>query len=306
MQQGSLAELEIDFGPAWLPDQVQLRGLDDPLVWHPSVLPSGGTRLHVALPSASLSQKELVLLIGANSTILGSRGPFELPRVRPVGSRIVDEAWVAWVDPGTMIQPTSARGLAWIDPLEVPGLLVPRSTGSELREALAWRWIADSAQAWVERERIEQEPRASIRVTARVDPTGHRLALDGRLVVSSGAEPLDSIPIWINPAGGSLESWHFIDANGGVLPAPRPIDSPARVQLGFPNEGSVRSLLVKVPSHTEVTIHFHTEYPWSSHGSIPLVALPKKYLLRGIILVESPTGIHTRCRDGWNAAPRPF
>ena len=294
LQHGSLAELEVDLSPAWLPDQVRLRGLDDPLVWHPSVLPSGGTRLHVALPAASLSQKELALFVGANSTIAGGRGPFELPRVRPVGSRIVDEAWVAWVDPGTMIQPTSARGLAWIDPLEVPGLLIPRSTGSELREALAWRWIADSAQAWVERERIEQEPRASIRAHARVDPTGLRLALDGRLVVSSGAEPLDSIPIWINPPGGSLEPWRFLDDTDGVLLAPRPIDEPARSQLGFPKEGSVRSLLVKVPSHTERTIHLHAEYPWSSRGSIPLVALPKKYLLRGIVLVESPTGIHTR------------
>ena len=124
LHHGSLAELEIDLSPAWLPDQVRIRGLDDPLVWHPSVLPSGGTRLHVALPAASLSQKELALVIGANSTIPGGRGPFELPRVRPVGSRIVDEAWVAWVDPGTMIQPTSAHGLAWIDPVEVPGLLV--------------------------------------------------------------------------------------------------------------------------------------------------------------------------------------
>ncbi len=141
-------------------------------------------------------------MIGANSTIPGGRGPFALPRVRPVGSRIVDEAWVAWVDPGTMIQPTSARGLAWIDPVEVPGLLVPRGPVRICARHWPGAWIADNAAARVDRERIEQEPRASIRVHARVDPTGHRLYLDGRLVVSSGAEPLDSIPIWINPAGG--------------------------------------------------------------------------------------------------------
>ncbi len=80
----------------------------------------------------------------------------------------------------------------------------------------------------------------------------------------------------------------------GSLLAPEPIDEPTRSRLGFPKEGSVRSLVVKVPSHTEKTILFHAEYPWSAHGSIPLVALPKKYLLRGMILVESPAGIRTR------------
>jgi hypothetical protein len=294
LHHGSLAELEIDLSPAWLPDQVRIRGLDDPLVWHPSALPSGGTRLYVALPAATLSQKELALVIGANSTIPGGRGPFALPRVRPVGSRIVDEAWVARVDPGTTIQPTSAHGLAWIDPVEVPDLLVPGGLGLDLRAALAWRWIADNAEARVDRQRIEQEPRASIRVHARVDSKGQRLSLDGRLVVSSGAEPLESIPIWINPASGSLESWHFFDDNGGVLLAPRPIDEPTRSRLAFPKEGSVRSLVVKVPSHTEKTILLHAEYPWSGHGSIPLVALPKKYMLRGMILVEAPAGIRTR------------
>ena len=103
-------------------------------------------------------------MIGANSTILGSRGRFELPRVlRPVGSRIVDEAWVAWVDPGTMIQPTSARGLAWIDPLEVPGLLVPRGLGSDSRGTGLATGLPTTRQR-VDREPIEQEPRASIRV----------------------------------------------------------------------------------------------------------------------------------------------
>ena len=56
-----------------------------------------------------------------------------------------------------MIQPTLARGLAWIDPREVPGLVAPHTVGSDLREALAWRWVAEQAEARVERERIEQE-----------------------------------------------------------------------------------------------------------------------------------------------------
>ena len=73
---------------------------------------------------------------------------------------MIDEAWVACVDRGTMVQPTQARGLAWLDPGEVPSLASPRPGGSDLREALGWRWIAEKAEARLERERIDQEPGA--------------------------------------------------------------------------------------------------------------------------------------------------
>ena len=291
-----MSELEIDLSPAWLPDRVLIRGLEDPVAWHPSVLPSGITRLHVTLPATTLTQNELVLVIGANSTVPGGRGPLELPRVRPAGTRLVDEAWLAWVDKSTMIQPTAARGLAWIDPGEVPGLLTPRGTGSDLREALAWRWIADPALARVDRERIEQEPSASVRVRAQVDPTGRLLTLDGRLVVSAGAGSLDSIPIWINQPNDSVKSWSFHDEAGGIELAPRPIDEAARSRLGFPKQGSARSLLTKVASQTEKSIHFHAEYPWGSQGSIPLVAVSRNYLFRGMILIETPAELRSRLK----------
>ncbi len=103
---------------------------------------------------------------------------------------MIDEAWIAWADQGTMIQPTRARGLAWIDPREVPGLAGPTAAGSDGREALAWRWIAKQADARVDRQRIEQQPGASIRFHARIDATGSRLVLDGRILVYAGAHAL--------------------------------------------------------------------------------------------------------------------
>ena len=124
-QHGSMSELEIDLSPGWLPDRVLIRGLEDPVTWHPSVLASGVTKLHVELPATMLTQNELVLEIGAISTAPGDRAPLELPRIRPAGTRLIDEAWLAWVDKNTMIQPTVASGLAWIDPTEVFG---PRHT----------------------------------------------------------------------------------------------------------------------------------------------------------------------------------
>src|SRR5439155_13841596 len=135
-----------------------------------------------------------------HSTAPGGRCPLELPRVRAVGAATVDEAWLSWVDDGMMIRPTRARGLAWIDPVEVPGLLAP-APGPNLREALAWRWTAPQVEARVERERIDQQPGASIRAVARIAPTGRELAIEGTLLVSSGAAPVDSVPLWIDQPG---------------------------------------------------------------------------------------------------------
>ena len=292
---GTIPELEIDLSPGWLPDRVVVRGIDNPVTWHPSPLPPGGTRLHVALPVSTITPKELAVVVGASSTASGNRGPLKLPRVRPVGARMIDEAWVAWVDHGTMIQPTLARGLAWIDPREVPGLVAPHTVGSDLREAVAWLWVADQAEALVERERIEQDQGASIRVHARIDPTGRRLVLDGRILVYAGARSLDSVPLWIGQSDGSLEPWHFSDAAGAVL-ATEPIGELERNRLGFPKEGSAHRLLVTVPYQTEKTIHFHAEYSWNKHGLVPLVSLPREYLPRGMVVFFAPAMMQARLK----------
>ena len=294
---GLTSGVEVDLSPAWLPDRVLIRALEDPVTWHPSLLPSGITRLHVALPTTTLIQHELVLEVSAISTVPGGRVPLDLPRVRPVGSRIVDEAWLAWVDKDTMIQPTVARGLAWIDPDEVSGLLTPRGPDSDLREALAWRWTADRAAGRVDRRRIRQEPSAAIRIHAQVDRTGRLLTLDGSLRVTAGARSLESIPIWVSQPEGGLESWSFRDEVGSVARSRCRRSTSPRSRLGFPKEGSARRLLAKVESQTEKTIHFHAEYPWSARGAIPLVAISRNYLFRGVIVVETSAGMRSRLKS---------
>ena len=291
---GSVSELEVDLSPAWVPDQVTIRGLDDPVAWHSSVLPSGSTRLSVALPATAAVVKDLVLLVGASSAVLGGRGPLDLPRVVPVGTRVVDETWLAWVDQGTMIHPTLARGLVWIDPGLVPGLLTVRGALEDLREALAWRWIAERGLGRIDRERIEQEPSASVRVRAAVDSTATHLVLDGRLVVKAGAASLGSVPVWIAESGDPLKPWQFQDETDGARLALEPIDETGRGGLGFPKEGLALRLMVKVASQSEKTVHFHAEYPWTARGLVPLVAVSRKYLLRGVILVETPAGMRSR------------
>ena len=127
------------------------------------------------------------------------------------GTRIVDDAWVAWADQATMIRPTEASGLAWIDPGQVPGLL-PRASRSRI---CARRWdgggSSPTGRARLDREPIEQEPGASIVMSATVDPLEGHVRLDGRLSVFAGAEPIEAIPIWIERPMGSPDALAFDD-----------------------------------------------------------------------------------------------
>src|SRR5262249_51924458 len=125
LRRGSTSELELDLSPGWVPDDVQIQGLDDPVTWHASAPASGETRLPVMLPASVLAEGEWTLTLGAGSAVPGGSGPLNLPRVRPVRAATLDEAWLAWVDEGTTIRPTAARGLAWIDPGDVTGLRDP-------------------------------------------------------------------------------------------------------------------------------------------------------------------------------------
>jgi hypothetical protein len=292
LHRGSAPELEVDLSPAWLPEQVHIEGLDDPVVWHPSMLSSGATRLHVMIPATVLAKKKWTLLIGATSTVPGSRGPLELPRVRAVEAAVVDEAWLAWADDDTMIRPTRARGLAWIDPAEVTGLSA-RNGGADLREALAWRWTSPAAEGRVERKRIDQDPMASIHSRTRIRPDRRELSVDGTLLLSSGAASLESIPLWIDQPDDRLASWRFRDEGGAELTL-QPIEGPVRARLGFPREGSARALVVNLPPHSEKAIHFEAALSWGVRGSIPLLSVPREYFRAGTILVETPAGMRSR------------
>ena len=293
-EQSLSPEVEIELSPGWSADRVLIRGSEDPLSWHPSPASSGSTKLRVAIPAAALPRKQISLVVSAISTSAGARGPLELPRIRPLEARIVDEAWVAWADQSTIVRPVQARGLAWIDPGQVPGLLNPREAKSNLRESLAWRWTAEMAAARVDREPIEQVPGASVRVEATLDPAKGNLTLDGNLTIVAGTNALPAIPIWVDRPAGSSESLFFDDPSGGRLPAAHPVDQPARAALGLPEEGLALLLPVMIGSHAEKIIHFHAEYSWKSGGQIPIVAVSRKYLQDGMIVVKIPNNVRSR------------
>jgi hypothetical protein len=294
LHRGSVSQLEVDLSPAWFPDQVRIQGLDDPLAWHSSPLPSGGTRLRVMLPASALASGRWALTIGATSNAPASRGPLELPRVRPVGAAVVDEAWLAWGDDGTTIHPVRARGLAWLEPAEVPGL-VTLSPPTGLRQALAWRWTSDEAEARIDRERMDQHAWASIRAGARLAPDGRGLAIDGTLLVGSGGNALDVLPLWVDAPGDPLASWRFFGEDGTELRL-RPLEGSARARLELSPGASARALVLDLAPHAQRTVTFRASTPWSSPGLVPLLYVPGDDFQQAIIRLETPAGMKSRVR----------
>jgi hypothetical protein len=264
-----LSELELDLGPGWLPDHVVLGDRNEPVAWRARALSGGGTRVLIEVPSTALAQKSLTLSLGARSTVPGAHGPLELPRVRPLTAMISDDAWLAWVDRSLLIRPISARGLAWIDPGEVPGFAAVHSPASSLHEALAWRWVADRGGGRIDREPADRQPDASIRARARLDALGRELAVDGRLVARAGEVSLETVPIWIDAPDVTATSYRFRDEAGTEI-ATRPLAEASRANLGFPRDGSALELLIRVAAMTERTIDFRGRHAWKSAGRVPL------------------------------------
>ena len=281
---GRLLGLDVELPPAWVPDEVRIEGSDEPVAWHPETMPDGGVRLHVVPSSVHLSRSSVVLNLSAVARIAGGRGPLQLPRVRPLGVRTTDELWLAWADPALTLRPSSAKGLAWIDPKVVLGTSGPDpGIPAELRETLAWRWIAEAAEARVDRERLGLIPSGTVHLQAMLDP--HRIRLEGRVTVNAGEEPLRSLPIALTESLGPPERWRFSDEATGQDLAARPLEPEARASKGLPASGPAWELNFPQPRRGSLVLRARYDGTWEDEGSLPLLVLPNRIALRGTILV---------------------
>lgn len=307
VHRGHLLGLDVDLPPTWVPDRLGIVGLDEPPAWHPEVRPGGGIRVHVSPPasmsSSSPARGSLSMTVEATSTIAGGRGPLALPRVRPSSSRVRvgDELWVAWTDASTSLRPTSARGLAWIDPRRVLGASIAEEEEEGeggLHEALAWRWNDDRGEARVDRERVENEPGGAVDLRAFVDRDRVRYAW--QIAVDAGGESLSSIPIGIAIGGeasesssAALEDLHFHDEATGLELARRPLDARRGVALGFPDASRSWELVLPQPRRGRVTLRSRLEQPWTGRGNVPLLALPGRFRARGTVVIEADRSVRT-------------
>ena len=302
---GRLLDLVVDLPPAWSPDRIEIDGQAQPSTWHSEVQPGGGTRVHVVPPPGDWAEEPLVMNLTATAAIAGGRGPLTLPRVRPVGAQVSDELWVARTDSSLTLKPTHARGLAWIDPaLALANPEEPPPKPDATREALAWRWIAEDAEARVDRDRLAADPIGTIQLTATV--SSDQLLLDWSVSIQAGTAPMGSIVL---DAGGQAENvpqWHFTDEETGLEVTTRPIDASRRTALGFPGKGRGWELSLPDPGRGHWTLKATSRIPWTGRGKIPILSLPPTFQARGVVLVMADGATRTSVESEglWRLDPK--
>jgi len=284
LQRGVLLGLDVDLPPAWVPERVRFQGMSAAPAWHFESLPGGEVRVHVLPPSGDFSRTDLVLVLAATATFPGGRGPMSLPRVRPVGVRVSDERWVAKTEAGLTLQPTAARGLAWIDPRLVIGTSEREKSASSLREALAWRWISERGEARVERERVEAEATGSVVLVANL--TRERLGLDWTIRVPRPQDSLRSVVLAVSDPVAPMQAWRFTEEASGLEIPFQPVSSAKRSPLNLPETAEAWELRLPHPAKGPVSIHGRLEVPWSGRGRIPLLTLADRPQSRNFILIR--------------------
>ncbi len=284
LERGVLLGLDVDLPPTWVPERVQFEGMAAAPVWHFESRPGGEVRVHVLPPSGDLSRSDLVLIVAATATFPGGRGPMSLPRVRPVGARITDERWVAKTEAGLTLQPTAARGLAWIDPRSVIGGSESEKAFSTFHEALAWRWISERGEARVERERVESESTGSVRLIANLDRD--RLSLEWKIRVQKPQNSLRSLLLAVSEPIAPMSAWRFTDEANGLEVGCRALGHAKRAALTLPETAEAWELTLPHPTKGPVSITGRLDIPWTGQGGIPLVTLADHFQCRNLVLIQ--------------------
>ncbi len=211
-------------------------------------------------------------------------GPMALPRVRPPAgpARVASERWVAQVEPGWELEPTSTRGLAWVDPSPLGPPPTPPTRGDEgvsdpeppqvaPGQMLAWRWVDDDAEATVIRKRAELRPRLDDRLEATI--AGGRLRLVWVWTIAEAARPATlAFHVPLDPTVALR--WRLVDRSVGSMIEPSPLDLTERAAVGFPSTGTASEILLAQLPPGGLTIRGEAEVAWSGSGSIPLSQLP--------------------------------
>jgi hypothetical protein len=293
---GSSSELEIDLPPTWVPDRIDRGGPEDSLAWHATVGPDGGTRLRLVLPELEGTSGTRPLVIGATSTIAAGRGPLALPRVRPRNVPVRDEIWVATAEKTMVLKPVSARGVAWLDPAIAEDTPFT-GRGPDQRPSLAWRWNSEDAEARIDRDLVDQDPRVQVRYVARISSDGSLLELDGRIAIEPGNRPLGGLPIWISHDATERGAWSFREeVDYQELPS-RELDAAGRDRDDLPQAGTAWELTLDSKHLRATIIRFRFRGPWTSPGSIPVILAPRRFLPRGTVLIDVPHELRSQVRS---------
>jgi len=299
---GRLFDPTLDLPRGWVVDRVVGADGRSDATWRVEAA-DGIERVHFDAPSTvpgnDPSGRSLSLAVSATRVDPASdpwAGPMPLPRVRPPDGpvRVAGERWVARVEPGWELEPTSTRGLAWVDPSPTAAPPTPANPGDEATaepdpsplasgQTLAWRWAGDDAEATVVRKRTEVRPRLDERLEASI--VGGRLRLAWAWTIAEAARP-DSLAFHVPIDPKASPRWRLVDRSGGPMIEPRPLDPAERSARGFPSTGTASEIILdRLPPGT-LTIRGEAEAAWSGTGPIPLIQFPSQVEARRSVVVR--------------------
>ena len=283
VERGRLLSYAVDLPPGWSPDRVQSISRQ-PVPWHADPLDDGGSRVYLASSPQDDDPRSRTLVLGASARHAGVTGPLDLPRVRPApGARVIDEIWVASPDPNLHLRPILGRGLAWIDPPDPPLDDVPTPwVTADLPGSLAWRWLAEDAEARVDRTPPGNDPKGEVRLDAFIGR--RRLDLAWSVEVEAQGSELLSVPVHIDGPLGVPVRWKSREAGGPLVEA-RPIGEARRASLGFPATGEAWDLLVYGSPRGRAQLLGRSGLPWTGRGQLPILTLPERYRARGLVAI---------------------
>ncbi|MFO0910253.1 MAG: hypothetical protein U0794_18235 [Isosphaeraceae bacterium] len=301
VERGRPHDLDVTLPRTWTADRVEIEGTDLAVPWHTDSLPNGESRVRIPFPTGDWSGKGLALRLHASSDVAGGRGPFALPRVRPIDVAISDESWVAWTEAGLSLQPRSITGLAWIDPDTVSGVPVPQTTepvasGTNrlLRPTLGWRWIAEEAEGGVDRDLAEAPPASRIELTCRATPG--RIETEARILVVDGDQMIRGVDIGLVAPGLAPNAWRFFDAATAEEIRPEPLAPAQRTSVGLGGRGPAWHLSLPTPQRGRVTILARHAASWPGQGDLPLLEVPNRFHWRGELIILSARDLLTSVR----------
>ncbi len=275
---GRRSDLAVQIPPGWSVESVRTVPGDEPAAWQVTAAPTDGpSTLAIHPPAGQDPSAPLELAIVALGP--AGRAPFALPRVRPLAARVADETWTAQVDPGLALRPTSASGLAWLDPAAASPA---NATAANPPPALSWRWTEPDGDGQVAREPSSPPFQAQSRTLARVE--AGRLILDWRISLD-GPGPLPrTLPLAMDGSFAVSPSWQVAGPEATPLAA-QPLPPANREALGLPTDGSAWRLDLAGLAGPSVVLTAHLERPWTGEAPIPLLSLPAPLHARGTVLV---------------------
>ncbi len=285
LDRGQIVYLSADLPPGWRPESARIRDQSEVTAWHLESRPGGGTRVVVRPASSNIGRGPIVLDLTSTSRVPAEPQTLELPRVTPVGVRVIEEVWSLRSEPGVSISPNRARGLAWLDPTTLDRVGLTASPAASPPTIMAWRWTAADGQASLDLGRDATSSGIDAWTIARF--RGDRLQLDYYLVLAgAGADSAGSVVVF--PAKG-LEfpaRWGVLGQAGRTVEAVSIPEAECQT-LGVPRSLAAWRLGVTRAEGERLVLHARVEQSWMGSGSPPLLKVFGSNSRGGTLLIAS-------------------